>query len=331
MKWALLFFAAAAACAQEPQFQTHAREVLVPVSVLTKTGKPVESLAASDFLVLSDGQPQTVRMVERDSGVLPIHAVIVLQTSDFGEPALAKIRKTASVISSYITNDMEMGTPSLAAVVSVSDEVRVEQDFTADAARLEDAFEKIKARGDAGRLLDGVSEACDLLAARKERARRVIVLISESRDRKSQAQFLDVVRKAQKAEAVVYTISYSAYKTAFTEKTPDPGPDQPGLYDPSDHGGASFLGIALELARLAKVNVAEGLAQATGGSHEKFTTLHGLEERLAAIGNEVHNRYTLTFVPPEPQPEGFHRLSVTVGKTGEFRVHARAGYWSAAE
>jgi Ca-activated chloride channel family protein len=335
VKWAVLLLTASAALAQEPRFQTRAHEVLVPVSVMTKNSHPVENLAASDFLVLNDGKPQAVRMISRDADPLPIYAVIVLQTNDSSDAALAKIRKTASVVSSYITNDMGTGTPSFAAVVSASDEVRIAQDFTADPGILDDVFAKIKAKGDSARLLDGVSLACDMLAARKQHARRVVVLISESRDRQSKAHFADVAMKAQKDDIVVYTLSYSAYATAFTQKASDrpPPPDEPGLYDPNNAGGGgmNLLAIGAELARLAKVNIADALAQATGGGHNKFTTLHGLETQLSAIGTEIHNRYTLTFVPPEPQPAGYHRLSVSIRKSGDFHVHARAGYWTSSE
>lgn len=276
MKWAVLFLVATAMWAQEPRFQTRVHEVVVPVSVMTKTGEPVENLAANDFLVLNDGKPQTVRMISRDSDALPIHAVIVLQTNGASDAALAKIKKTASVVSSYITNDMETGAPSLAALVTVSDEVRIAQDFTADPNILGDRFAKLSAAGDSGRLLDGVSLACDMLAARKEVARRVIVLISESRDRQSKTHFADVVLKAQKDDVVVYTLSYSAYATAFTQKASERQPaDEPGVYDPNSQGGGNLLAIGMELARLAKVNIAEALAQATGGGHDKFTTLHG--------------------------------------------------------
>lgn len=332
---ALVLAVTATAWAQEPRFQTKAHEVLVPVSVMTKSGKPVENLSASDFIVLSDGKPQAVWMIARDSSVLPIYAVLVLETNEGSEPVLAKIKKTASVISGYITNDMETGAPSLTAVVTVSDDVRIAQNFTADPDALDDVFATLSARGDAGRLLDGVSLACDMLAARKEAARRVIVLVSESRDRNSKANFADVVAKAQKDGVVIYTLSYSAYATAFTQKASDrpAPPDQPGVYDPhgQSRGGMNLLALGAELARLAKVNIADALAQATGGAHDKFTTLHGLETQLSSIGTEIHNRYMLTFVPPEPETAGYHRLTVSVRSAGDVRVHARAGYWNAPE
>lgn len=317
--------------AQDPSFKTKTREVIVPVSVLTKAGKPVEGLAEEDFKLLDDGRPQSVHMLSSDASPLPINAVIVVQVDGDSAPAIAKIKKTASLISGYITNDMGLRQPSQAAVVTVADEVKLAENFTADPDRLKAAFAGVSTTGSSSRLIDGVSLACDLLAATNPAARRVIVLISESRDAGSKSHFADVVVKAQKNDVVIYTISYSAFLTAFTQRAserPAP-PDQPGLYDPSSGGGGmNLLAIPALLAQLAKTNVAQAFAQTTGGSHEKFNTLRGLETELAAIGTEIHNRYVLTFVPPETQAAGFHELTVTMRKAGDWQVHARAGYWS---
>ena len=66
-------------------------------------------------------------MISRDFDVLPIDAVIVLHTNDSSDAVLAKIKKTASVVSSYITNEMGTGAPSLAAVMTVSGGARISE------------------------------------------------------------------------------------------------------------------------------------------------------------------------------------------------------------
>lgn len=234
MKAGVALLCTAVACSQQPTFKARIREVIVPVSVMTKFGKPVDDLQADDFVVLNDGKPQSVRMVARDSSPLPIYAVIILQLDDGSAPALAKIKKIASMISGYITNDMGIERPSLAAVVTVADDVSLVQKFTADPDILRDIFAKLVAKGNSSRITDGVNLACDLLGTSDNAARRVIVAISESRDVGSGANFSDVVVKAQRKDILIYTVSYSAFVTALTQKASDrpPAPRSTGIVRP---------------------------------------------------------------------------------------------------
>ena len=329
----MIFLLTATVWPQEPTFRTRTREVIVPVSVVTKSGKPVETLTENDFQLLNDGKPQKVRMVMRDSSPVPIYAVIVLQLDADSAPALAKVKKTAAMISGYTTNDMGIEQPSKAAVVTAADQVKLLQNFTADPDTLGDSFAKLSAKGNSARLINGINLACDLLKTTDTAVRRIIVLISESRDTGSVARFSDVVVKAQTEDIVVYTVSYSAFVTAFTQKTSDlPGPsDQPGLYDPNNHGGINLLAIPMLLAQLGQTNVAAALAQSTGGSHQRFTTLRGLETQLTNVGTDIHNRYVVSFVPPASQPPGYHELTVRLRTPGEGRIQARSGYWTSPE
>ena len=56
--------AAAGSAGQQPTFRTSTRLIVQTVSVKGKDGRPIEGLAAKDFVVTEDGDPQTISFVE---------------------------------------------------------------------------------------------------------------------------------------------------------------------------------------------------------------------------------------------------------------------------
>jgi VWFA-related protein len=201
-------------------------------------------------------------------------------------------------------------------------------------------------------MLDAAHAAIERLRQRAN-VRRVLLLISESRDRSSETSLDAVVPAAQTAGVTVYAAAYSAFKTAFTTKSSATGaprqpkrPERPseetgtlkGTYPtqnptnadprlPAPEQRVDILGGIGELVRLGKTKTTEALATATGGATFSFARLKGLEDAIEKLGVELHTQYVLSFVPEAPEP-GFHRLEVRVSRRGEFRVRARPGYWS---
>lgn len=320
--------------AQAPDFHSQTREVVVPVSVTTHSGAPVEGLEQKDFTLLDDGKPQPVRLIERDTAApLPIDAVLVVQTDEGSAPVLAKLRKTASVISSYLIGEEDSPHPNQLAVVFASDDVKLIQPFSPDPNLLRDTLNGLNTDGDSNRLIDAVDRACDLLGKRPQPSRRVIVLIGSSRDHGSRNHFGDVLVKAQKLDVVIYTLSYLESTTAFTQKGSErvtSRKDIPSVYDSADSGGMNLLAVPALLIDLARTNIAEAFARSTGGSHQSFTTLRTAVADLQRVGSEVHNRYTLTFVPPASDKPGYHELTVSVTGPSGIKVRSRTGYWLSA-
>ena len=252
------------------------------------------------FAVLNDGKPQTVRLISRDSGGLPPHAVIRARNQQLDYAALAKMKNTTlSIVSSFITNDMETGAPSLAAVVTVSDEVRIVQDFHGRSGHfgrcLRQALGKQRVRGRLPRW-----RKSGMRSAYGEERSGAPRHCADQRVARPAEQGSFCRCRALKAQQDQSPFIHSPIRLSPLHllKRPQNGnrPINRDGADPTGQGGINLLAIGMELARLAKVNVAEALAQATGGGHDKFTTLHGLETQLSAIGTEIHNRYTLTFV-----------------------------------
>jgi VWFA-related protein len=241
------------------------------------------------------------------------------------------------------------GEGGCAALVSFAERVEWLQDCTSDADALDRAFRQLRPGNDAkrARMLDAVNAAIARLEKRPN-ARRVLLLISESRDRGSEADLAVVTAAAQSAGITVYAATYSVFKTAFTSDsrplTTRRSVEQPvpNIYETVDSTPTSYnrprniqpdqsvdllSGIG-ELIRLHKANAAEVLTAGTGGVTLPFTRQQGLEDAVKKLSVELHAQYVLSFAP-EVATAGYHTLDVRLTRAGEFRIRARPGYWFA--
>ena len=245
----------------------------------------------------------------------PVSLVVAVQCSGISAAVLAKINRVGGMIQPLISGDR-----GRTAVLAFDDEVRVFQDFTSDSTKIRAAFAKIQGRViRSGRMIDAVDESVRMLATRPESSRRILLILSESRDRGSKTKLADTIELAQRASVAVYPATYSVYATPWTAKPED---------NPSMPGGENYIGGLMDLFRMGKTNAAEAFAQATGGRHLSFETFRGLEEAITRAGEEIHSQYLLSFVPQESKNRGFHRLDVVVPSNPDAVVRARPGYWA---
>jgi VWFA-related protein len=312
----LLVFAVAGVSQEQTAIRTRVSVVLVPVTVKDTHGKFVDGLRREDFELQDDTQAQRIQLDYSDT-LAPISLVVAVQTTDIAAPALAKIAKVGSLIQPLVT-----GQRGEAALVTFADEVRVALDFTSDPDAIVNAFRSVKA-GDSekGRTVDAVAKSIDMLASRPEDRRRVLIVVSESRDRGSESDLWGTITAAMKHGIAMYAATFSAQKTAWTVKAGELPPSSGG------GGGVPFIPIFIELGRLAKTNAADAMARATGGEHVSFTTLRGLEHAIAGIGEELHSQYLLSFYPQPSSNTGYHELAVRVREHPEWKVIARPGYF----
>jgi VWFA-related protein len=169
--------------AQNGPFRVQTQVVQVPVSVTDRNGRNVDGLAAGDFALLDNGVRQEVNLDDFDTGLAPISLVVAIQTSGISTPALTKIRRIGRLIQPLV-----IGQEGEAAVVTFDSDIKWLQDFTSDDDKIRDAVMKIKA-GSMGqaRMLDAIAAVSDRIKQRK--GRRMLLLISESRDRGSRTTF----------------------------------------------------------------------------------------------------------------------------------------------
>lgn len=325
--------------AQDAGFQAQVRLVVMPVTVQDAKGRPVDGLTETNFKVFDNGVAQPFSLDTFGTGVAPVSLIVAVQTSGLSAAALVKIRQIGAMIQPLIA-----GERGCAGLLSFSDSVVLRQPCTRDVDALSLAFARLEPRAPKeGHLLDGAAEAIKLLDARPN-TRRVLLLISETRDRGSEAKLPDVIRAAQTAGVTVYAVTYSAFRTGFFAKPEDvqqprqtrplplptgkPVSDPVGQSIPANTSAQStdILGGVGELARLGKEKTTEKLAEATGGAEFSFTRLSGLEKAIQELGTEIHAQYVISFMPKEPKP-GFHTLTVQVNPGAKLRIRARPGYW----
>lgn len=302
---------------QESTFRTIVPVVLVPATVTDRSGVPMDGLRAEDFTVLEDGRPRRIQMDTSDSLAVPLSVVVLVQANNTAPAAILKVRNIGSMIEPLIT-----GARGQAAVVAFGSETKVVQDFTNDPDALTRAFRSIRTQsGITAAMVDAVGEAVKMLAARPSNERRVVLVISENKDRGSKTKLEAVVQAVQREGVIVFPIVFSAYATPFTTKAADLPPTE---------GGMDLIAAIGELGRLGKADTARILAEYSGARKTRFATLHGLEGIVTSLGEELHSQYLLSYSNQACAP-GFHRIEVRLKSHPEAVVRARYGYWTDEE
>ena len=350
MRCALLLGLSALLIAQQqPRFDVRSPLVIVPVSVSDAEGRFVNDIAPSDFLVFDNGRAQKATVDTIDTGVAPIALVIAVQSSGISAAVIEKARKIGVMIRPMVT-----GERGAAALVSFDQKVNWLQNFTNDEDVLEDAFAQLRPFSRPGEdkeacMLDAVHESIERLRAIPT-ARRILLLISESRDRGSETTLEAATVAAQTAGVAIYALNYSALKTAFTSKLPVAGArralkpkmpedvlgwvngNPPGRFNPwpkrlPPEQQLDAMGAIGELMRLGKTNTTEALTKATGGATLSFSRQRALEDAIQRFGAELHSQYVISFAPDAPAP-GHHSIDVRLAQPVKMLVHARPGYWT---
>jgi VWFA-related protein len=331
--------------AQEDPLRVQTRLVIVPVLISNGSGRPLADLPAERFKLLDNGVPQPFSLETFGTGVAPIALMVAVQNSGISASALAKVHQVGSMIQPLIT-----GERGCAGLVTFAEKVVWRQECTKDPFLLSNAFARIGIGEERkGRMLDASLDAIRKLATIAG-SRRVLLLISESRDRGGSAELEEVIAAAQMAGVTVYAATYSAFRTGFVAKPEEvqrprqkpkdlnPAIDpnmRPGLGNggqkaqhPNESNRADLGAGIEELIRLGQIKTTEALARATGGTEFPFTRLSGLESAIEKLGEELHAQYVLSFTPKDPLP-GYHSLAVTVSEPNA-KIRARPGYWANA-
>src|SRR5207302_1829345 len=146
--------------------------------------------------------------------------------------------------------------------------------------------------------------------------RKIVLLVSETRDKASEGKLRETLLDAQLSNVLVYTVDITQFAVRLTEKPASPRPDpidvtaRPGvLGNPSTpttaaqgYGSQSevqFAPLLQEIYRDTKRifvdSPSEVLAKSTGGAEFSFTRQRGLEDAVQRISTEIRSQYLVSY------------------------------------
>lgn len=305
----LLALSFSAALAQQPTLHIRSTLVLVPTLVETKAGEPVFTLGAKDFLLRDNGIEQKIS-VDAESDKAPISIVVLVQVGGSAAREFDKFQGLPTMVEALAGD-----TRHRVAVVEFDSQPRLIEDFTNDPEGVQTALSAIRPGDGGAAILDAVWYAVDMLNDQPKENQRVLLLLSETRDHGSRTPIREVIRKIGRSNVVVYSLAFS--------------PARGDLFDFSNIGGDADLLAPLRMAIAAlRKNSAAAIPRMTGGEYFRFNHGKQLDREMAALANQVHNRYILSFQPTDPAP-GLHLLKVGLKASLDARVLARSNYWAA--
>jgi Ca-activated chloride channel family protein len=296
------------------------------VATVTDTrGRYVADLAADDFAVYEDGQPQQISHFEYSQD-LPVSVGVVLDTSGSME---RRIRTAADAVERFVRTIHEDDDIFL---MTFSGSPELRQDFTDDRNRLATVLRRLNVGG--GTALYDAMEDSLRKVKRGKHQKKAILLITDGEDTASSATFDDANRAIREAELLVYSLGIAASSSALSERIPvgTGGPAGLPFPIPGIPGGRGTRTPASS-GDTVDMNVLNSFADASGGRSwlisGTWTEGRGnkIEQALDEIALELRNQYTIGYYPPHSPKDGkWHRIEIRA-KDSRYRVRARKDYF----
>jgi Ca-activated chloride channel family protein len=281
---------------QSPAFRAGVELVSLNVTVTDGTSHYVTDLQSDDFSVFEDGVKQDVTFFNRTH--LPIALSLLLDTSASMESKLPTAQEAA------IGFARRLRPQDLAEVVDFDSRVVVLQNFTNNAADLEQSIRKTSAGGSTSlynAVYIALKDLKKVVAKNVDEIRReAIVLLSDGEDTSSLLPFEEVLDLAKRSETAIYSIGLRANEGPST-------------------GTKGFKEAEFVLRQLS---------QETGGRAFFPSVLADLANVYGQIGDDLSSQYTVGYTSRNPRRDGaWRRVVVRVNRPNAV-ARTKLGYFA---
>jgi VWFA-related protein len=298
-----------------------------------KQGKIISDLTKDDFDLAEEGRPQTIRYFARETD-LPLTLGLLVDTSLSQRGVLGE-EKDASrrFIEKVLREDRDQ-----TFLIHFDHDTELLQDLTSSRSRLDRALDDVALPvrlRNAGRypgagdpvggprmtqagttLYDAVLLASDELM-RKRTGRKALILLTDGVDNGSKVSLRDAIESAQRADTLVYSIW-------FTGEEQQSSRPFGGGYGGRRRGGG--FPPTMQTKRPDGRKILQQMSRETGGGFFEVSRKTSIDQIYDRIEEELRNQYSLGFTPEKTDSFGFHRIAVTVKRSGMI-VQTREGYY----
>ena len=282
-------------------------------NVKDKKGGLIPSLTKSDFQLLEDGKPETIKYFAAESD-LPLTLGILIDSSGSQQRVLGMEQEVGANFLAEILRPKDM-----AFVISFDVDSNLLQDFTNSSRRLREALNSARINappsscgglpGAGGGPLPCSSNpkgtvlydtvylaAHDQLA--KEVGRKAMILLTDGEDQGSQLKINDAIEAAQKADSICYVLL---------------------IADRGFYGFGGYSGDR-EMKKLA--------AETGGRVIDVGNKADKLKEAFDQIAQELRSQYNIGYTPSNAALDGtFRKVEIRTSKK-DYKIQARSGYYA---
>ena len=273
-----------------PTFRAETNMVVLHATVLDKSGKLLTNIPQSSFKVYENGAEQPLKLFRRED--VPVSMGIIIDNSGSMRDKRSKVASASMALVKASNPQDEMF------IVNFNDDAYLDQPFTSDNKKLEQALEKIDSRGGTA-MRDAIGMSIDYLKESGKKDKKVLLVVTDGNDNTSNETLEHLVRKAQQSEILIYCI---------------------GLLNEEEPREASKAKRALK-----------SLAAASGGLDYYPKDLAEVDRITPLVAQEIRRQYILGYIPTNSALDGtFRKISVSVVGSNHATVRTRNGYYATA-
>ena len=179
-------------------YRSQVNEVTLSAVVLDSKRHLVTNLAATNFAVFEDNQPQKITFFRRED--IPVSLGIVIDNS-------GSMRSKRAAVSKAVLNLIQASNAQDEVfVVNFNDDSYLDQDFTSKTELLREALDRVDSRGGTA-LYDAVIASADHLAKGAKKEKKVLLVVTDGVDNESRESLEQAIRKVQDDNGpTIYTI-----------------------------------------------------------------------------------------------------------------------------